>query len=604
MFLSCPCCQARVEVVARSVPERVTCPSCGAGFQATTKPDASPTALAPDRVSVTRPEAIREKCTVPHRAGVQKIPTVLPVDQRPDAGKVPWYVLVIALVPLAIPAVAIPRHLLLGGALGGALWGGIGGGLAGICLTIGRRKNWTRLTRVLAASGVACLSLVILLGALLGDALLTRSRIGAPLHPAITVTAVYPGANAQVVADTVAAPIEQQVLGVENMIAMRSRCGNDGSYVLTLTFSHGTDLALAQVLVQNRVSLAQPILPELVKRAGITVEKRSANLLLLVSLFSPDGSRDMLFLSQYARRQLMGPLSRVRGVAEVAVLGQGDYDIRLWFQAQRLADRGLTVDDVRRALEGQKLAVAPDAKADARGADMHLHLQGLGQLNDFEQLQNIVLKVAADGRKIHLKDVAEIQLGQGAADCAALLHGEPVVLLAVYPTMQADPREVSAAVAETLQDLRGQLPAGVGTNLAFDFAPNLEAPGRDTTPEYLLLDLTLPAAASPERILAALKACQADVGAVEGVQDSLGLTDHPFDRIVGRPCVLVRLAPPGEREASRDQPVQSAPDGGNHRESGTGGFAGTGPHALRSALRTAPPRTRAAERSAAGLAAG
>ena len=156
--------------------------------------------------------------------------------------------------------------------------------------------------------------------------------------PTVEVSAVYPGANAQVVADTVAAPIEQQVNGVEDMMYMSSQCTNDGTYTLTVTFKPGIDLNIAQVLVQNRVHLAQPILPDLVKRRGVTVKKKSPSVLMIVNLFSPDGSRDNLdYLSNYATIQIRDELSRLPGVGDITYLGQRDYSMRLWLDPEKMA---------------------------------------------------------------------------------------------------------------------------------------------------------------------------------------------------------------------------------------------------------------------------
>src|SRR5438445_10014704 len=164
--------------------------------------------------------------------------------------------------------------------------------------------------------------------------------------PTVEVSAIYPGANAQVVADTVAAPIEQQVNGVENMLYMSSQCTNDGSYTLTVTFQNGVDLNMAQILVQNRASLAQPVLPDLVKRRGVTVKKKSPSVLLIVNLFSPDRSRDNLYLSNYATIQLKDELSRLNGVGDITYLGQRDYSMRLWLDPAKMVTRGLTSSDV------------------------------------------------------------------------------------------------------------------------------------------------------------------------------------------------------------------------------------------------------------------
>src|SRR5712692_1032055 len=163
--------------------------------------------------------------------------------------------------------------------------------------------------------------------------------------PTVEVSASYPGANAQVVADTVAAPIEQQVNGVENMMYMSSQCTNDGTYTLTITFQHGTDLNIAQVLVQNRVSLAQPILPDLVKRRGVTVKKKSPSVLMIVNLFSPDKSRDNLYLSNYATIQLRDELSRLPGIGDITYMGQRDYSMRVWLDPTKMSKLGLSASD-------------------------------------------------------------------------------------------------------------------------------------------------------------------------------------------------------------------------------------------------------------------
>src|SRR3989449_9299230 len=176
--------------------------------------------------------------------------------------------------------------------------------------------------------------------------------------PTVEVSASYPGANAQVVADTVAAPIEQSVNGVEGMMYMSSQCTNDGNYSLTVTFKPGTDLNIAQVLVQNRESLAEPVLPELVKRRGISVKKKSPNVLMIVNLFSTEESRKSLELSNYATIQIRDELSRVPGVGDVTYLGQRDYSMRLWLDPQKLATYNLNPQDVIQAGQAQNIQVA------------------------------------------------------------------------------------------------------------------------------------------------------------------------------------------------------------------------------------------------------
>ena len=180
--------------------------------------------------------------------------------------------------------------------------------------------------------------------------------------PTVEVSAVYPGANSQVVADTVAAPIEQQVNGVENMMYMSSQCTNDGTYTLTITFKIGTDLNIAQVLVQNRVSLANPVLPSLVQRRGVLVKKKSPSVLMIINLYSPDGSHSALDLSNYATIQLRDELARLPGVGDITYLGQRDYSMRLWLDPQKLAARNITASDVINAVQQQNVQVAADGQ--------------------------------------------------------------------------------------------------------------------------------------------------------------------------------------------------------------------------------------------------
>ncbi|MFM7845859.1 MAG: efflux RND transporter permease subunit, partial [Planctomycetota bacterium] len=203
----------------------------------------------------------------------------------------------------------------------------------------------------------AVLSIIITLSG--GIALVTLPVTQYPeiTPPTVEVSANYPGANATVIADTVAAPIEQQVNGVEDMLYMSSRSTNDGSYTLTVTFRPGTDLNLAQVLVQNRVGLAQPVLPELVRRRGVTVKKKSPSVLMMINLYSPDSSRDNLYLSNYATIQLRDELSRLPGVGDIAFLGQRDYSMRVWLDPIRMSTRRLSPNDVVRAIEQQNIQV-------------------------------------------------------------------------------------------------------------------------------------------------------------------------------------------------------------------------------------------------------
>src|SRR5947209_2238100 len=252
------------------------------------------------------------------------------------------------------------------------------------------------------------LSIVITLAGAIAVVNLPVAQYPQITPPSIMVSCVYPGANAQVVADSVAAPIEQQVNGVEDMLYMVSQSNNDGSYSLTVTFQPGVNLNFAQVLVQNRVNLALPLLPDVVKQTGVTTRKRNPDILLIVSLFSPDGSRDNLYLSNYATIQIKDELARVEGVGDVFLFGQQDYSMRVWLNPGRLASYSLTAGDVAAALREQNIQVAAGALGQPPmppGQQFQFTLATLGRLTYAEQFADVTLKTTPDGARVRLRDV-------------------------------------------------------------------------------------------------------------------------------------------------------------------------------------------------------
>ena len=295
--------------------------------------------------------------------------------------------------------------------------------------------------------------------------------------PTVEVSAVYPGANAQVVADTVAAPVEQQVNGVEDMLYMSSQCTNDGVYRLTVTFHPGTDLNLAQVLVQNRVALAQPILPALVTRRGVTVKKKSPSVLMIVNLFSPDGTRDNLYLSNYATIQLRDELSRLSGVGDISFLGQRDYSMRVWLDPDRMAGRNLSATDVVTAIEQQNAQVAagqigqPPA---AKGQVFQYTMSTLGRLTDDQQFDQMILRSDAEGRIIRIRDVARSELGALGYDQLCTLDKSPSVALSVYQLPGSNALETANSVKQKMEELKLRFPAGLEYSIVYDTTPFIQ----------------------------------------------------------------------------------------------------------------------------------
>ncbi len=319
----------------------------------------------------------------------------------------------------------------------------------------------------------AVLSIFITLGG--GIALFTLPVAQYPeiAPPTVEVSAAYPGANARVVADTVAAPIEQQVNGVENMMYMSSQCTNDGNYTLTVTFKAGADLNISQVLVQNRVSLAEPILPDLVKRRGIAVKKKSPNVLQIVNLYSPDNSRENLYLRNFATIQLRDELSRLPGVGDVTYLGQRDYSLRLWLDPQKLAAYNLIPADVIQAVTAQNIQVAagqigqPPAP---NGQVFQYTMTTLGRLENTDQFGDIVLK-NNNGSLVYMRDVANLELGAQSYDQTCTLNGKPSVALSIYQLPGSNALEVAQRVKDRMKELQEYFPPGVDYSIVYDTTP-------------------------------------------------------------------------------------------------------------------------------------
>ena len=289
--------------------------------------------------------------------------------------------------------------------------------------------------------------------------------------PTIIVTASYPGASAQTVADTVATPLEQQINGVENMLYMNSQSTGDGNLRLTITFSLGTNLDTAQVLVQNRVSQAMPQLPTDVQRQGVSVQKNSPDLLMVVHLYSPDGSRDQLYLSNYATLQIKDVLARLEGVGGVTVFGARDYAMRVWLDPDKVAARNLTADDVVAALQSQNIQVSAGVLNQppvAHPGAFQMNVQTLGRLITPEQFGDILIKSDADGRVTRVRDVARIELGAQDYGANGYLDRQRAVPMGIFQLPGSNALETAQRVENTMDQLAKRFPSGVAYKVVYN----------------------------------------------------------------------------------------------------------------------------------------
>jgi hydrophobe/amphiphile efflux-1 (HAE1) family protein len=281
--------------------------------------------------------------------------------------------------------------------------------------------------------------------------------------PVINVTGQYPGASAEVVAATVVTPIEEQINGVENMLYMYSNSTADGRFTIQVSFDLGTNLDIAQVQVQNRVAIAQPRLPADVRNIGVTVQKASPDLMMVVHLYSPDNSRDALFISNYATLEVTDPLTRVDGVGSITVFGSRDYSMRIWLDPDRLQSLGLTATDVTNALAGQNIQVASgvlDQPPVAHQGAFQVAVQTLGRLDNPDEFGSIVIK-ETPGAVVRLKDVAKIELAALDYSSNSYLDHDPAVALAIFQRPGSNALATAQGVTSLMEQLAKRFPPGV-----------------------------------------------------------------------------------------------------------------------------------------------
>ena len=287
--------------------------------------------------------------------------------------------------------------------------------------------------------------------------------------PQVVVHASYPGANPKVIADTVAAPLEQAIVGVEDMLYMSSTSTMDGALTLTVTFRIGADIDRAQVQVQNRVAQALPRLPEEVRSLGVNTVKASSNLTLVVNLTSPNGRYDSLYLRNYAVLNIRDVLARLPGMGDVQVFGGGDYSMRIWLDPQKLAARNITAGDVVTAIREQNVQVAAgQLGAPPSTTEFQIALNAAGRLTDEQQFRDIIIKTGDDGQIVRLGDVARVELGAQAYGIRSLLDNKPSLAIPVFQSPGSNALELSNSVRKTMEELKKSFPEGMDYGILYD----------------------------------------------------------------------------------------------------------------------------------------
>ncbi|WP_454845869.1 efflux RND transporter permease subunit [Pseudomonas farris] len=317
----------------------------------------------------------------------------------------------------------------------------------------------------------AVLSLLILIAGAISLFQLPISEYPEVVPPTVVVRANFPGANPKVIGETVAAPLEQAITGVENMLYMSSQSTADGKITLTITFALGTDLDNAQVQVQNRVTRSEPKLPEEVTRIGITVDKASPDLTMVVHLTSPDKRYDMLYLSNYALLNIKDELARLGGVGDVQLFGMGDYSLRVWLDPNKTASRNLTATDVVAAIREQNRQVAAGALGAPPAPNataFQLSINTQGRLVSEEEFENIIIRSGENGEITRLKDIARVELGSSQYALRSLLDNQPAVAIPIFQRPGSNAIQISNDVREKMAELKKNFPEGMDFSIVYD----------------------------------------------------------------------------------------------------------------------------------------
>ena len=314
------------------------------------------------------------------------------------------------------------------------------------------------------------LSVIVFVGGLISIFNLPVSEYPDVVPPSVVVRAQYPGANPKVIAETVAAPLEEQINGIEDMLYMSSQNTSDGALMLTLTFAIGTDIDRAESQVQNRVQRALPRLPEEVRQIGVTSTKSSPNLTMVVHLNSPDGRYDDLYLRNYAVLNIKDQLARLNGMGDVQLFGSGDYAMRVWLDPQKVAARNLTAGDVVASIREQNVQVAAGVvgQGPTEGAQFQLTVNTQGRLSSVEEFGDIVVKAGEDGAVTRLKDVARLEMGSSSYALRSLLNNKSAVAIPIFEAPNANALQLSTDVRATMEALSKDFPEGVEYSIVYD----------------------------------------------------------------------------------------------------------------------------------------
>lgn len=314
------------------------------------------------------------------------------------------------------------------------------------------------------------LSVIVFVGGLISIFNLPVSEYPDVVPPSVVVRAQYPGANPKVIAETVAAPLEEQINGIEDMLYMSSQNTSDGALMLTLTFAIGTDIDRAESQVQNRVQRALPRLPEEVRQIGVTSTKSSPNLTMVVHLNSPDGRYDDLYLRNYAVLNIKDQLARLNGMGDVQLFGSGDYAMRVWLDPQKVAARNLTAGDVVASIREQNVQVAAGVvgQGPTEGAQFQLTVNTQGRLSSVEEFGDIVVKAGEDGAVTRLKDVARLEMGSSSYALRSLLNNKSAVAIPIFEAPNANALQLSSDVRAKMEELSKDFPEGVEYSIVYD----------------------------------------------------------------------------------------------------------------------------------------